>query len=327
LGVTIKPSGSFSGKLSTSQRDLDAARVRRDDLASQLSTAEARIPELNQCAQTLAFEGNTGPPLDAAEGKIIAARLRIDTLSAALLKTNEQITAIETQLVALADAKMRAETAAEIEQRATRIEAAGKQIDAALAELVEASSSAGEAVLDAAGLTAFATNAKIEIQPTILMVARELRGRAKATLAGNAPAALIKAPLALVQPLLPSPPQLERYFTLWAVKYVDAAGAFRCVPQFSVVELRPDQARRGLASGDVCKTDDPRVARNRHSKTNTQQQPRPEHCHDLDGNSNVAYQPPAPVFQQVDRGPAYNLRIPVQPAVVARDADITTDQE
>jgi hypothetical protein len=133
-----------------------------------------------------------------------------------LAEIAREIAAIEKQLAALADQKLRAETAAEIEQRANKLEAAGKQIDAAFEKLVEACRAADEVVLDGAGLTKFAVNARTEIQPTILMVARELRGRAAATVAGNAPAALRTAPLALVQQPQPEPPQLERYFTLWA---------------------------------------------------------------------------------------------------------------
>jgi hypothetical protein len=306
------------------EKELAAKVAERDNVQTILRNTEASLPGLALTVSQLMRSGADEKELNRAEADLDAANKRMTKATDTLAEVAREIAAIERQLAALADQKLRSETAAEIEQRAAGIEAAGRQIDAAFAELVEASSSAGEVVLDAAGLTAFATNAKTEIQPTILMVARELRGRAKATVAGTAPAALRTAPLALVQQPPPSPPQLERYFTLWAVKFV-ANGVLRCVPQFTVVELTDEQARRGIAAGDVCKTDDPRVAKNRHSKTNTQQQPRPEHCHDLDGNSPVKYEPPA-VFQPVDRGPAYNLRVPVTPAVAARDATISTQE-
>jgi hypothetical protein len=309
------------------EKELAAKTSERDNVQTIIRNTEASLPGLALAVSSLMRAGADEKELNSAEADLDAANKRMTKATDTLAEVAREIAAIEKQLAALADQKLRTETSIEIEARATRIEAAGQQIDAALAELVTASSSAGEVVLDAAGLTAFATNARTEIQPTILMVARELRGRAKATVAGTAPAALRTAPLALVQQPLPSPPQLERFFTLWAVKYVDAAGVLRRAPQFVIIELNEDQARRGLAAGDVCTVNDPRVAKHRNSRTSSTQSPPPDRCHDLDGNSGVAYEPPPPVFQQVDRGPAYNLRVPTQPAVASRDADITTDQD
>jgi hypothetical protein len=310
------------------EKELAAKIAERDNVNTILKSTEASLPGLALTVGQLMRAGADAKELNSAEANLDAANKRMIKAGETLSEVATEIAAIEQQLAALADEKLRAETAAEIERRADKLEVAGKQIDVAFQQLVSACRDADQVVLDGAGLTKFAENAATEIQPTVAMVARELRGRAAATLAGNAPAALRTAPLALVPQPQPETPKLERFFTLWAVKFVDASGVLRRAPQFVIVELSPAQAERGLASGDVCRIDDPRVAKHRNARTGSQQLPRPEHCHSLDGVSDIAYEPPQqqPVFEKVDRGPGFTMRVPSQPAVAARDADITTDQ-
>jgi hypothetical protein len=76
--------------------------------------------------------------LDQAEAALRAASDRVSTLTAALAESEQQVVALERERDALADRKVRAATAAQIEKMAVELEQAGVAFEAAAAKLVTA---------------------------------------------------------------------------------------------------------------------------------------------------------------------------------------------
>jgi hypothetical protein len=307
--------------------DLGAARANCDKLIERLAAAEALVLERRAAAKDLARDGASDRDLDLAESELRKAQDRVSTLSAALEETRQQIAALENEQADLADRKLRAATAAAIEERAIRLEASAAAIDAAFAEFTAVTAAAAEISLDGKGLAIFAVSARGEIPPAVAMVVRELRNRAAATLAGTAPAALPTQPPQAVAP--PLPPPISSYFSLQNLKFVDAQqGQQRRVPRFMIIELTERQAANGLRAEIVCKLDDPRVQQLRQQAV-TQQPPEAWHCYDIDSSTPPTNDPQLmarhsskgsglTVFERFDRGPPRTMTVPAAPAAASR---------
>ena len=98
----------------TLQKTLDAAK----SIAGRLVTAKTWLAERHATAIELARDNADDATLDEAKGKIRAAQIRVDTLSAALTETDQKILQLEQELVAVADRKQRKAAAFEIEMTA-----------------------------------------------------------------------------------------------------------------------------------------------------------------------------------------------------------------
>jgi hypothetical protein len=306
--------------------DLEAARANRDKLTERLAAAEASIAERKTAAKDLARDGADDAQLDRAENELRKAQTRAATLSAALDETKQQIAAFEKNQADLTDKKLRAATAAEIERRAAGLEAVGAAIDALFIKFVEATQSAAEVTLDGKGLAIFAQSARGEIPPAVQMVARELRNRAAATLAGTAPATLPTQPPQLVAP--PPPPPSVVCFALRHVAWTDHQGVLRSAGANSGnLELPEAAAKRGLENGAVILMSDPKVKQLARSRAELFV-PDPRRCEVLDDSvvppstaktaKHSAFPlPPGEAFE-----PHPNLRQPYSMSAPRSDVDI-----
>jgi hypothetical protein len=316
------------------QRDIETARTNRDSLVERLQAAELLVSERQAAAQRLAVAGADDAALDRAEAELRKAQDRVSTLSAALDEIKQRIVALEKGEAERADQKLRAATAATLEQRAVTLEGAAAGLDVAFAAFVTATAEAAIDCLDGKGLSIFAQSAKADLGPAVQVVARELRARAAATIAGTAPATLSKEPPALVEP--PAPMPRQTYFTVQLGMYLDATGALCRVPRCTFVELTSEQVQRALRLGGVCAKDDPRIPELRR-KVADQQPPEPHLCQNWDTGELPVGDPGLlahrsstgsghTVFERVDRGPAYSVKAPpAAPAVAARNEDADHD--
>ncbi len=98
----------------TLQKTLDAAK----SIAGRLVTAKTLLAERHATAIELARDNADDATHDEAKGKLRAAQIRVDTLSAALTETDQKILQLEQELVAVADKKQREAAAFEIEKTA-----------------------------------------------------------------------------------------------------------------------------------------------------------------------------------------------------------------
>lgn len=172
------------------ERDLDAARLTREKLTERLKRAESAVAESRAVAQRLARDGADDSALDPAEAALRAQQDRVVTLAAALADLNQQVTTLESERDDFLDKKLRSETAFAIDALAEDITKAGVAFDRGLAVLADVTGRAAAIIYDARGLEAFAANVRHEIPATVIMIAGILRDRARATIAGTAPAKL-----------------------------------------------------------------------------------------------------------------------------------------
>src|ERR1700745_546199 len=96
------------------QRDIDAATKNRERLSAQLVEFEQAITRHAAAAKQAALTGDDAE-LDRSEGALRAAQDRSKTLTAALADVKQELAALERTKAEIADRKLRAETAAEIE--------------------------------------------------------------------------------------------------------------------------------------------------------------------------------------------------------------------
>lgn len=258
------------------ERDLDAARLNRDKLTDRLKLAESAVADSRAVAQRLARDGADDDALDPAEAALRAQQDRVVTLTAALAELNQQVARLESESADFADKKLRSETAAAIDALAEDITKAGFAFDKGLAVLADATCRAAAIALDAKGLEAFTVNVRNEVPATVTMIAGVLRARARATIAGTAPANLPQAAPAPIP--TPPPPPTERLFMLRHAKYRDDVG-LHLIPRFSDADLPLVVAARALAVGAAVPLNDPR-----RKRLGSQGRPRPllEWCEDLD---------------------------------------------
>ena len=283
------------------------ARINRDRLAERLVAAETSIADRAASAQRLARDGASDAELDTAEAALRASRERRDTLSAALVDLNQQVVTLESERDDLADKKLRTETAAAIEVMADEMTKAGAAFDAGATALVETSRRVATIVLDGHGLQAFAMNARAEVPAAVTMIAGILRDRARATLAGTAPAALPKAEPAPTPAQPPTRPKTEQLFLMRHVKWTDHTGQLQLGPQFSDAELPPAAAARALKSGAGIAMDDPR--RKKLHCTKPPRQPNVEWCEDLDSKEEQHEPLRHSAFEPVDRGKPFMVKV------------------
>jgi hypothetical protein len=299
------------------ERALAAAQGKRDNLVESLKTEEALVSEL-QAAADAVCDGSKSSEFLAAQAAVRAAQHNVQTFTRVLAGISEQIKKVEGEIAQIAEQRLRGETAAEIEKRTLRLEAAAAVFDAAAAELVEAGAMMGEVILDARQLESFAKTCRADIPPAVQMVVGLARSRIRATIAGNAPAALPKAPPALLPP--PAPPPLQTCFTLQPAMFTDPTGMLRRVPRYVFVDLTEQQVAHALRmQGCICKPDDARV-KELQKNVASQQLPEPWHCWDLNNG-----QPPTGdpgllarrsstgfghvVFEPIDRGPPRTMAV------------------
>ena len=101
----------------------------------------------------------------------------------------------------------------------------------------------------------FAARVRNEVPATLEMISRLLRDRARATIAGTAPATL---PSAVVESKPLPPPTTERLFVVRHIKWTDNSGQLCLASAMTDAELPIALAARALKSGVGLQLTDPR---------------------------------------------------------------------
>ncbi len=171
------------------QRDIDAATKNRERLSAQLVEVEHAIARHAAAAQHAALHGNDAD-LDRAEVSLRAAQDRSTTLKAALADVEQNLQALERSKAEIADRKLRAETAAEIELVVREMFEAGVAFDAAAARLSAYTARAVPWLWEVRGLDNFVNVGRAQVPPAIELVGTMLRSYANDVIAGKAPATL-----------------------------------------------------------------------------------------------------------------------------------------
>jgi hypothetical protein len=152
--------------------------------------------------------------LNKAEDKIRAAQIRIHTLGATLIETDQQILRLENELTVAADRKQREAAALEVEKVAEGFTSAAADVVTSLAALALQTETMARFLPDAAGLHSFAVRANAELPGSIEMLSMRVRAYADAVLAGH-PDALM--PQSCIDPdsvvVAPDPRGVEPIFS------------------------------------------------------------------------------------------------------------------
>jgi hypothetical protein len=217
-------------------RDLENAVAKRADLGARLQVAQTKAAEAKAQAEALAGDGADDAKLSTVESEMRAQQDRSQTLTCALVAIGRDIAALETEIAAIEDRKTRAATAVSIERIAETLIAAGKQFDAGATALTNAAREASNVVLDAHGLCSFSMSAGGEVPAAISMVVQILKGRAAATIAGQAPAHLPQPEAERQAPprlaLVETAPSTMVIVPLRHLKYANAQGVATCLGKF-----------------------------------------------------------------------------------------------
>jgi multidrug efflux pump subunit AcrA (membrane-fusion protein) len=171
------------------QRDIDAAAKNRERLSAQLVEFEQAIERHAAAAKQAALNGDDAD-LDRAEAALRAAQDRSNTLKAALGDVEQNLKALDRSKAEIADRKLRAETAAEIELVVREMVEAGTEFDRATARLSEYTTRAVPWLWEARGLDDFVNVGRAHVPPAIELIGTMLRSYASDVIAGKAPATL-----------------------------------------------------------------------------------------------------------------------------------------
>jgi chromosome segregation ATPase len=153
-----------------------------------LAETDQAITRYAAAAKQAALAGDDAE-LDRAEASL-PAQDRSATLKAALTEVEQQLQALERTKAEIADRKVRAQTAAEIELVVRNMADAANEFDAAAARLSEYTTRAVPWLWEVRGLDEFVTIARAQVPPAVDLVGKMLRAHADAGIAGKAPATL-----------------------------------------------------------------------------------------------------------------------------------------
>jgi chromosome segregation ATPase len=199
-------------------REIDTAMANRQRLSSKLAESEEAITRQATLAKDGAVSGDDAA-LDAAETSLRAAQDRAATLKTALLDVDQRLVELEQAKAEMADRKMRAETAAEVELLARDLAELAAAFDNAATRLSECTRRVVPLVIDAHGLNNFAGICRSDVPPAVTMLITSLRTYADDVLAGRAPAALPRcAEETSAQVSAPALPPEEPHFTYRPIK-------------------------------------------------------------------------------------------------------------
>jgi hypothetical protein len=144
------------------------------------------LAEYHARAKQLARDNADDATLDKAKNKNRAAQIRIHTLSATLMETDQQILQLENDFTVAADKKQREAAALEVEKIAEGFTNTAADVVTSLAALALQTESMARFLPDAAGLHSFAVRAKAELPCSIETLTMLIRANTDAVLAGHA---------------------------------------------------------------------------------------------------------------------------------------------
>jgi len=197
-------------------RDIDAANANRERVSARLTECDQAIARHAAAAKDCALTGDDAG-LDAAETSLRSAQDRAVTLRSALAEIDQRLADLECTKVEMADRKVRAETAAEIELLVRKLTEVGAEFNSTAERLSEHTARAVPVVLDALGLDKFMAVCRAEVPAALELVTTLLRAHADAVVTGTAPAKL-PHPDAVSAPVLAAQPPKEPHFKYYPVK-------------------------------------------------------------------------------------------------------------
>jgi hypothetical protein len=183
------------------QRDINAATANRERLSVKLAEAEQAASRHAAAAKQAALSGDDAE-LDRAEASTRAAQDRSNTLKTALAEVEQHLQTLEQSKGDIADRKLRAETAAEMELVVRNMIEVAAEFDAVAGRLIEYTTRAVPWLWEARGLDDFVKVGRAQVPSAVDLVAKMLRAHADAVIAGNAPATLprLQEPSRMDQP-------------------------------------------------------------------------------------------------------------------------------
>jgi hypothetical protein len=205
-----------------------------------------------------------------------------DTLAA----VDEKILDLQDAVDAIADQKVRVETAAVKEQIAKAVVEAGDAFNISATNYIDVLRQASDIVPDPHDLSAFPaylTNVLAEFSPVKNLAAQTVRNSAAATLAGTGPAHLPTPESIAPKPSAPPPPPTtQRLFLTQHVAWYDEQGGRHRAPSMHAAELPLTliaKARQSGAAHDLNSD-----IQRKHGGTKTSAPPAWEHCKWLNEN-------------------------------------------
>jgi hypothetical protein len=189
------------------QREIDAATANRARLSAKLAESEQAVARHAAAAKQAALTGDDAE-LDRAEVSLRAAQDRSATLKTALADVGQQLQTLERKKAEIA--KVRAETAAEIELVVRNMIDASAEYDTAAARLSEHTARAVPWLWEVRGLNDFVNVGRAQMPPAVEMVATMLRAYADDVVSGKAPATLPRGDEPPMSPTEPVP-KVERH--------------------------------------------------------------------------------------------------------------------
>ena len=118
------------------QREIDAAHTNRERVSARLAECDHAIGRNAVAAKDCALIGDDAG-LDVAEASLRSAQDRAVTLRSALTELDQQLANLELTKAEMADRKVRAETAAEIERLVRNLTEVGAEFNATAERLSE----------------------------------------------------------------------------------------------------------------------------------------------------------------------------------------------
>jgi len=209
------------------EAQLKAKVAQQTDGARRLQAAEGRVDQARVNVEALALEPDEAK-LDAALQARRAAEDKVSALQAASVTIGKEISSIESAIEAARDKLMRGETAAAVDDIASRLTMAAADFGGIAQVLEDILREASLIVLDAHGCVAFTMSAKQQLPPAIDVVLVGLRNHAHAVVHGGAPASLPRAAPEPVPLTLVEPPTMV-IFPVKPLKYTDAQGTVICL--------------------------------------------------------------------------------------------------
>ncbi len=252
------------------QKTVDATK----SLAARLIGSKTWLAEHHAKAKQIARDHVDYARLDKAKDNNRAAQIRVHTLSATLVETDQQILQLENDLTVAADKKLREAAALEVERIAEGFTSAAADVVASLAALALQTESMARFLPDAAGLHSFAVRAKAELPGSIETLTTLVRAFGDAVLTGHAKATL------QVEAAAPPPPT-QWAFSAKPIKWTDASGTVQTQHAFFEVQLPPVVAARALRKG-ACVGMDHELRKREHGFGSKKAKPAPADCIDLD---------------------------------------------
>jgi hypothetical protein len=269
------------------QADAEKLRVRRNDLAKHLGDASAAVLDRQTNVERLLIDDADAAALSKAQSALSDTERTIRSLTGAIARLDEEISAKDREVAAIADKRQREQTSGEAELVRSDIGPAGAAAINSLINLAEVARRAGGVVNDGTGLHLVAERFAADLPAALELIESSLRSHIAAVLNGSAPAVHARPDVAPA-PVVPKQPT-KRVFSMaplfWREGNLDGTCA-----RHQDIEMPVEFANRALTLGYAIEPTDEQT---RGRRTGFVAPPLPAYCVDL-ADENL--KPLKPVF-------------------------------